>query len=204
MTIDFYTLDEPMTKIFSHTLSPNSRPGHLYSVWPGSLFVEDTSKEPRWVMILDCAASPPTCRDVILTQQQSIHDMCRLSKSGRHLLVTSHMSQGLMAYDMKSGKAVWRIRETVLGLDGDMVPQSIVADDQGNLFVSDINNDMVHKFSSDGTFLGSVLCNVGEAKISWSSTASTLLVLYRRGHQWYLKVCDDELDNPATQKQRKN
>ena len=74
----------------------------------------------------------------------------------------------------------------------DIVPQSIAADDRGHLFVSDINNDMVHKFSSDGTFLGSVQSKVGEARICWSSAASALVVLYRRGHQWYLKVNDDE------------
>ena len=119
--------------------------------------------------------------------------MCCLShQSGDQLLVTSHLSQGLAAYNIRTREIVWRIKEKVLGSDGDIIPQSITADDQGHLFVSDINNDMVHKFSSDGTFLATILCGVGEARISWSSVASALVVLYRRGHQWYLKVREDE------------
>ena len=207
MKIDFHILEKPTNIIFSHSLLPYNRPGLLFSkaMYYGYLFFEDTSKKPRQVRLLECSKSiyssnhttitftQPTCIDIIHTQQQSIHDICCLwPRSGDQLLVTSHLSQGLVAQNINSGKIVWRIKEKVLGLDEDIVPQSITTDDQGHLFVSDINNDMVHKFSSDGIFLGSVLCNVGEARISWSSVASALVVLYRRGHQWYLKVCNDE------------
>ena len=158
---------------------------------PSIILVEDTSIEPRQVDILDCGMAIPKKENIIWTEQTSIHDMCCLLNQKEQLLVTCHLSQGLVAYNIQSGTVEWRIKEKVPGLEGDIVPQSIAADDQGHLFVSDINNDMVHNFSSDGKFLGTVLCNVGEAKISWSRTASALVVMYRRGHQWYLKICDE-------------
>ena len=176
MKIDFHILEKPTNIICSHSLLPYNRPGLLFSkaMHYGYLFFEDTSKNPRQVRLMECNGSTygsnrttitftqPTCIDIIHTQQQSIHDICCMwPQSGDQLLVTSHLSQGLVAHNMKSGKIEWRIKEKVLGLDEDIVPQSIAIDDQGHLFVSDINNDMVHKFSSDGIFLGSVLSNVG-------------------------------------------
>ena len=78
----------------------------------------------------------------------------------------------------------------------DINPNGITTDGRGNLFVCDNNNGCVQKFSTDGSYLGTVLPEAEEKelgqpwKIRWCDDLSVLFVVYMKGNDWSIRCVD--------------
>ena len=108
--IDFCDASDLRTVVFSHTVAPH-QPGTLArcSASDSILLYVDDSRGDVWC--LDCStATPETWSNVIITQQEGIPHMCCLADGDKHLLITTHGTSVIHAYNTKTDELEWRLK----------------------------------------------------------------------------------------------
>ena len=94
----------------------------------------------------------------------------------------------------------WNLPRSIPGLRKDMNPNGIATDGRGNLFVCDINNGCVQRFSTDGSHLGTALPEEEEKgqgqpwKIRWCDDLCALFIVYMKENDWNIRSVFVEYD----------
>ena len=110
--------------------------------------------------------------------------MCLVTHGKKDLLVTTHSYGGIHAYIVGTDHLEWRVSNTVGGHQpGSMNAVGITTDGRGQLFVCDTNNSCIQMFSTDGTFLGTVLKSGEERfgiprKIGWCNKRKSAVIAH--------------------------
>ena len=192
--IDFCDASDLRTVVFSHTVAPH-QPGTLTrcSASESILLYVDDSRGDVWC--LDCSsATPESGSNVIITQQEEgIPHMCCLADGDKHLLITTHVTSVIHAYNTKTDELEWRLKGKLEGMARNSGYEGITADGDGHLFICDRHNASIQMFSSSGEHLEVVM---GERqkllgipmKIRHSREMSSLVVVHIQQRMWCIDV----------------
>ncbi len=118
--------------------------------------------------------------------------MCCITHEGKSLVVTTDVL-AIRCYSRDSGELVWRAEGKFPGMGKKMEPFGITADGQGHLFVADLKNQCVQKFSAGGKYLG-VLVKQGEEGLGepyclkWNGFISPLIVAHSKDGMEHISV----------------
>ena len=186
--IHFY--DNPnlykMTRTIGHT-TDNMFPGRMCSRGPNNILYLN---HPGGVTNLHCASSPRgTGTSFQDTIPCSISDMCCTHNASGTLLIVG--SGNLSAYNCSFGKAAWFVNGAIGNMDKEMCIGSVTTDRHGHIFVCDWANSSIHKFSTDGVYLGCVL-KAGEAgfgkpcRLRWCLKTSSLVIVHKKNDLFYI------------------
>ena len=100
------------------------------------------------------------------------------------LLVVARLDDGVFAYTLDGGELKWKVSGKLPEMEREIDARGPTADEEGRLFVCDINNMCVHALSAlDGTHLGVVL-RKGEDdvglpyKVIWHNESASLIVAH--------------------------
>ena len=191
--IDFYDVNNLRTAIQSYSVAPDY-PGPLFTCpsSPGTLVYVDCRKNKQVVRWLDCSSYPPSLNDVRTNIQIELagnyfmQDMCFVTHGEKDLLVTTHNYGGVHAYVAGTNELEWRVSNTGgRHQPGGINAVGITSNGRGQLFICDVANGCIQMFSTDGTFLGTVLKSGDQMlgnplKIRWCNKTRSLLVAHNR------------------------
>ena len=111
------------------------------------------NNETSHVFQLDCSTAPARLLQKIPIEYDGKKPVSFTCASCDFLLVTRGY-EGVFAYALGGGECKWRVSGNLPGMDWEMTAAGVTADDQGHLFVCDINNKCVHMLSvQDGAYL---------------------------------------------------
>ena len=190
--IDFYDVRDLRAVLQSYSVAPDY-PGRLCRCpSPGTLVYADCKKDKQVVKWLDCSSYPPsfiniqTNIQVQLADKYFIQDKCLVTDGEKDLLVTTHNYGGVHAYIAGTDELKWRVSKTVGGhLSRGMNAVGVTTNGRGQLFICDVDNSCIQMFSTDGTFLRTVVSS-GEQmlglplKITFCSRTRSLLLSHSR------------------------
>ena len=135
---------------------------------------------------LDCNYCPPTPTDKrtnIRSRNDFLQDLCCVMHGEKELLVTTHSYGGIQAYLAGTDELEWRVGGRQPGMESRMNAMGITANGQGQLFFCDTSNNCVQMLSTEGIFLGTVLCR-GEqglgipVRIRWCSKTRSSVIAH--------------------------
>ena len=188
--------------VLTFPVSPH-QPGRLCPSSQTSLLYVDYAKTPREVRWLDCSTTPPKLATVTntmtstpgpkithVTQHEDIHSMCCVQYGGKHLLVVTHASRGVSAYNTETDRLDWCITRKVLGVESEINASAVTADGRGHLFICDNNNSCVHMLSADGQLLGTLQKEGRQGlgapmRVRWSNRTASLILAHLRDDAQY-------------------
>ena len=157
---------------------------------PEVLLYVDQRRRARDVRYLDFSTFPPkasnmkTIRLTDSSQDFWLYDTCCIPQGDDQLIITSFGSNGIYAFDARTGNIKWKAFEHVPGMQCSLRARGIATDENGHLFVCDADNRCVQMFSLDGDYLGSVL-RYGEEnmgipnRICWCQKRSSFVVVHQ-------------------------
>ena len=191
--IDFYDVSDLRTVLQSYSVAPDY-PGRLFTCpfSRGTLVYADCKPDKQVVKWLDCSSYPPsflnakTNIQVELAGNYFIQDMCFVTHGEKDLLVTTHNQGGVHAYIAGTDELEWRVSNTGgRHQPGGMKAVGITSNGCGQLFICDAANCCIQMFSTNGTFLGTVLKSGDQMlgnplKIRWCNKTRSLLVAHNR------------------------
>ena len=142
----------------------------------------DESEDPRQVVLLDCSQIPPTpvIREIFIQKEMSSTvAICCVEQGTTQLLITASATS-VSAYDILSGKAVWRVLGRRENMEKSIVPKGVTTDGSRYIFVVDENNSCVHKLSLEGKYIDTLLRKgrglYKRTNATWCAQTSTLVV----------------------------
>lgn len=115
-------------------------------------------------------------------QQVGSLGLCCMQEGDKHLVVATHCSYTLSAWNAKTDELEWSVDGVLPGMNV-IEPFGVVSDGRGHLFVCDVGNACVQMFSADGKSMGAVLRagKQGLGKpwlITWCDKMSSLVVAH--------------------------
>ena len=120
--------------------------------------------------------------------------MCCTTYNGKPLVVTTHCTNSaIRCYKRDSGELVWKVEGKLPGMGKKMRPWDITADGWGHLFVADIDNKCIQKFSVTGEYLGVILeegeQGLGDPRhVRWNESNSALVVGHEKDNNYLVSV----------------
>ena len=158
------------------------KPDKLFSLLPTTILYQDQNTKGV-LHRLDCSSSVPVHQgEISLTKSETLQDVCYTDG----ILVCVHNScPGIYAQNL-SGKLLWSIENIIDGRHRyNMKCTFVTSDDNGHIFVCDINHHCVRVFSTDGEFI-SCLVTEGQhvlsrlIRIRWCKKTSSLILGHRK------------------------
>ena len=135
---------------------------------------------------------PPTSQGeipIVYDGEEEVLDMC----TSHDLLVVAR-GEGVFCYTLDGGELKWRVSGKLPGMEHEIKAWGVTADEQGCLFVCDVNNKCVHVLSArDGTHLGVVAREgeegVGEpCNVTWHQESKSLVVAHKKYDVYHLSI----------------
>ena len=186
-----------MRKVVAHNgrLGPG-RLGVVCTVPPSTLAVEMCFRNPREVHWWDFSKCPPkysSRNSVTHTQQTDFRAMTFVQVKSKHLLVTVDKdTAGVTAYNADADEREWEVNGTLPGNEKKIDAHDVTTDGCGHLFVSDMKNNYVQIFSTEGVYMGSVRREENLHRptiLSWCSK-NKQLVVYNQHSDGYISFVD--------------
>ena len=178
--LEFYDANNFKTTVLTYSMAFRI-PGVVCKAAPSILLYEDKANSPHEVHWLDCSTSPPKPSGgtiVTRTKEDHFRSMCCAQSGEKRLLITTGAGS-VHAYDTKSNSLEWSLTDKLPGNSREMNPQSVTADQEGHLFISDSNNACVQMFScADGKYMGALLKSESYqvSSICWNKEFTSMIV----------------------------
>ena len=185
MAIEFYDIQNLNELVRSYSVAPH-HPGAMCKVSESSLLYVDLTERIRGVKALDCSTPHPkvsTSVNVSSIRLNGLLNLCYVKDRNKHLVVTTHEWNAVVAFDVTSGQLEWSVKGKLSGMK-EIAPCGVLTDGRGHLLVSDLNNAALQMFSSDGKYLG-VAIRAGEQGLgspwffNWCEQISSFAVVHR-------------------------
>ncbi len=146
----------------------------------------------RW---LDCSYSTPQATNQeLLIPKAEVFDMCLVNlQDTKRVVIADHKSDAVQCFNVEGSKLEWSVLGDLSGMKEKMGPRGLATDGQGHLFVSDVKNKCIQKFTVAGKYLG-VFIKEGEqglgepGHLDWSDTLSSLVVQHGRHNKISISV----------------
>ena len=141
--------------------------------------------------------SPLVVQTLTRTKEDHIGSMCCAQSGEKRLLITTG-ADSVYAYDTKSNSPEWSVTDKLPGNLRKMSPQSVTADQDGRLFISDSNNACVQTFScADGKYMGALLKSESHrvSSICWNKEFSSMIVARTKNNYFDLtivRICENK------------
>ena len=197
--MEFRSVDNLQKIVLDFTTAPR-QPVKLSSLSPTSLMYLDSSSSS--LVPLDCHSSPPShgpARGKL--PKDEVTDMCCVNGKDSKLVIIVFKDGKLCAFNVLSSKLQWQAKQEMPHPQVSQQPLKAVGvttDGRGNLFVSDLGNKWVQRFSLDGKYLGRVVYfyNIQQpnivnpiSHIRWVNKYSSLIVASLSLKQYYVHFC---------------
>ena len=136
---------------------------------------------------VDCSIAPPTPQGeipVVVDDQDDGHNFLLSMCTSHDLLVISRPFEGVFAYTLPGVELKWKVSGKLPGTQGEIHACGTTVDEQGHLFVIDLENICVHALSvEDGTHMGVVVRGredvVGNPlEVIWHQNSASLVVAH--------------------------
>ena len=197
--LEFYDANNFKTTVLTYSMAFRN-PGVVCTAAPSILLYEDKANSPPEVHWLDCTTSPPKPSggtNVTRTKEDHIRSMCCARSGEKRLLITTGAAS-VYAYDTKSNSLEWSVTDKLPGNLREMSPQSVTADQEGHLFISDSNNACVQMFScADGKYMGALLKSESYrvSSICWNKEFASMIVARTKNNYCDLtivRICENK------------
>ena len=146
---------------------------------PSVLLCGYLGKKFQKIMSVDLSSSSSTVFTTPCSIQQDIREIC-FAKLGEKQFLVITSDEGLSAYDIRTGTKEWQINNQLTGLEKDAILRGVTADELGNLFACDENNNCLQIFTIEGVYVGAVFFgyNIGTPRCALYCNKTKNIVIY--------------------------
>ena len=141
----------------------------------------------------DCTVYPYKPSFAQEVQGISGASICVAEHGNQRLLIYSRHDLGIKAYNMETEKIQWSFMGKLADKEKMMNGSSLATDGRRHLFVCDTNNNCIELYTTDGSYVGTILQEgkhgIGKpSEICWSDNLSSLIIAHKKGNRYYLYI----------------
>ena len=185
--IEFRDVRNFSTVVYDHSIYASDVKMHTSSGTALWFVSHPYKKEHIELQELRCSSLPLPNTDVVIILGKcfGVRDMCYVQQQRKSFLVLACGVGGVRVYNTSSKHLEWSVNGMLHGMDKVLHVMSITADEDGHVFVLDLNNKCIHMFTVNGKYITTLL-REGEqglgqkGVVRWSEGLSALIVLHQK------------------------